>query len=335
MRIRALRVAAIATFTLGAAGLLGCSKTQPAGSGAGKIEGAAASALDTLPQETAVVVGFSWTKFKESKLYGMLQSVLPEESKQQLQQFKDTCNIDFLSDVHSIIIASGGNMDRDRSLMLFKGNWDEDKVSKCAAAMGPKLGKPVTTTKDGAITTYAVEGEQPVHVAWSGDTAMLTPAAMQGDKTYLADLLKQKSTLKANKAFMDILAKTDTAATFYAAAIPPENAEMSQMMGQMTGGSEKLTAGWITVKLGKDLDAYGGMRFATDAEAKSVAERMNKELDGARADTTAGEYLKSLTVTQTGTDVAFKWVLSEQQVDQLLEMAKQMLPMLGMMFGGG
>jgi hypothetical protein len=48
-----------------------------------------------------------------------------------------------------------------------------------------------------------------------------------------------------------------------------------------------------------------------------------------------GQYLKTLTVGATGSEVTFTVALTEQQVDQLLEMAKQMLPMLGMMLGGG
>ena len=39
-------------------------------------------------------------------------------------------------------------------------------------------------------------------MAWQGDTLMLTPAAMEGDKTYLADMLKQKSSIKENAPFM-------------------------------------------------------------------------------------------------------------------------------------
>ncbi len=316
------------------AALLVTACQKGAGTGGGKIEGAAASALDRLPKETGLVVGFSAARFRDTKLFGMLQGNLPEESKKVLDEVKQTCQLDFLNDLDSVIVASGGNMDKDRTLMLIKGKWDEDKVGKCAAAEGAKHTK-VTVTKDGPITTYSVEGENPVHVAWSGDTALVTPAAMQGDKTYLSDLLKQKGTVKDNAAFMDILGKCDTGATFFAAILPPENSEMTNTMSKMTGGNEKLKAGWISVRLGKDLDAFGGMRFATDAEAKTVADKMNQELETGRTDPSAGEYLKSLTVTPQGPDVTFKMTLTEKQVDQLTDMAKQMIPMLGMMLGGG
>jgi len=303
------------------------------GAGAG---GATASAMDKLPKETSVLVGFSWAKFKDSKLFTMLQSAVPEQSKAELQKLKDDCQVDFMNDLDSLLVASGGNMEKDRTLIFVKGKWDEDKINKCATAMGQKENKKITSAKDGAITTYQVEGEQPVHVAWQGDTIVLTPAAMEGDKTYLADMLKQKSSIKENAPFMEILGKVDTGSTLWAAVlVPPDNAELAGMTNKMTGGTEKLQAGWLSLKLGKDLDCNGGMRFGNEAEAKTVAEKLTKELEGAKADPTAGEYLKSLTVAQAGNEVTFKLALSEAQVDKLLEMAKQMLPMLGMMMGGG
>lgn len=337
MRIRALRtVAAVAATALLAFAGSACQKGGGAGGG-GKIEGAAASALDSLPKETGMVVGFSWQKFKGTKFFDMIQSSMPPEGKTQLQEFKDVCNIDFLNDVDSVIIAGGGNVDKDRVLVLVKGKWDEAKVSKCANDMGPKKGKKVTVTKDGAITTYAVEGESnPVHVAWSGDTMLLTPASMQGDKTYLADLLKVKSTVKDNKPFMDILGKVDTSATFYAAILPDPGSEAANGLGQATGGTEKMTAGWLTMNLAKDLNVNGGMRFGTDAEAAAVSKRMTDGIAQAKNDANVGPYLANLTVAQAGSDVNVKLSLTEQQIDQLLAMAKQMLPfVLGSALGGG
>jgi hypothetical protein len=330
MRIRSISFLTVAALMLTAAA---CQKG--AGGGSGKVEGAAAAALPSLPKETSLVFGFNMGKFRSSKLFAMAQDAVPAEGKATLQQFKENCSIDFMNDIDSVVAAGGGNMDKDRVLVLVKGKWDEAKIGKCAGAMGPKLGKNVTVAKDGAVTTYTAEGEQPVHVAWSGDTAMVTPASMEGDKTYLADLLKQKSTVKDNPAFLEILGKADTTATMYAAILSPETGEVADGLNRMTGGSEKVKAAWFSLNLGKDLNANGGMRLASEAEAKAVAERMNKELEGAKADQNMGQYLKTLTVGATGSEVTFTVALTEQQVDQLLEMAKQMLPMLGMMLGGG
>lgn len=327
----------IRSFSLmtAAALMLTAPACQKGAGGGGKVEGAAADALPSLPKETSLVFGINLGKFRDSKLFGMLQGAIPAEGKTQLQQFKDTCNIDFMSDIDSVIVAGGGNMDKDRMLVLVKGKWNEDKVGKCAAAMGPKMGKNITVAKDGAVTTYTEEGQHPVHIAWSGDTAMLTPASMQGDKTYLADLLKQKSTVKDNPGFMEVFGKADTGATLFLAVLAPESGQMADGLNKMSGGTEKVKAAWFSLHLGKDLDANGGMRLSSDAEAKAVADRFTKELEGAKKDPNMGQYLKSLAVTTAGSEVGIKIALSEKEVDQLLEMAKQMLPMLGMMLGGG
>jgi hypothetical protein len=328
----------MAVLSVGAVAGTACQKGGGggAGGGAAAVQGAAASALDNLPKETGMVVGFSWKKFKDSKIFGMIQENIPPEGKTQLQQFKDTCNIDFLNDIESVIIGGGGNVDKDRVVVLVKGKWDEAKVSKCATDMGPKQGKKVTTTKDGAITSYAVEGENTVHVAWAGDTMILTPASMQGDKTYLADLLKVKSTVKDNKPFMDVLGKADSSATFYAALLPDPGSEAATSLSQATGGTEKLTAAWLSINLGKDLNVNGGGRFATDAEAAAVVKRLNDGIAQAKNDPNAGPYLSSIAVSQAGPELSLKLSLTEQQVDQLLAMVKQMLPFIaGGMLGGG
>jgi hypothetical protein len=330
-----MRIRSISFLTVAAVMLTAAACQKGAGGGGGSVQGAAASALPSLPKETSLVFGLNLGKFRDSKLFGMLQTAIPEEGKKQLQEFKADCQIDFMTDVDSLVVAGGGNMDKERVLILVKGKWGEDKVNKCAATMGPKKGKPITVAKDGTITTYTTEGEQPVHIAWSGDTAMTTPAAMEGDKTYLSDLLKQKTTVKDNPAFMEVLGKADTSATLYVAVLSPETGEVADGLNRMSGGSEKVKAAWFSMNLGKDLNAWGGMRLASDAEAKAVADRMTKELEGAKADPNMGEYVKALAVTTSGPEVTFKLALTEAQVDKLMEMAKQMLPMLGMMLGGG
>jgi hypothetical protein len=318
---------------------LACSKgTGGVGGVAGggsKLEGPAASAMDVLPRETGLVFGFSWTSFKQTNFYPMLTSALPKEGADRLAEIKQTCGIDVMNDLESIIVGSGGNLDQSRMLILVKGKWNEDKASKCAAAMGPKMGKPVATAKDGNITTYTVEGEQPVHVGWSGDTMVLTPAAMEGDRTYLADMLKQTATVKDNKPFMDLLGKVDTSATLWAAVLPPPDSDMTTSLQQLTGGTEKVTGGWMSLKLTSRLETFGGVRMASEAEAKTVHDKMAQELEGARKNPQMGEFLKSATVTQAGSDVNLRLTLDEAQMTKLSDMLKQMLPMLGMMLGGG
>jgi hypothetical protein len=317
----------------------GCNKGGGGGipgasGGAGKLEGSASSALDLVPKDTGLVFGFNWGKFKGSKFYDMLITAIPAEGKKTLDEFKASCSIDYLNDLDSVVFASGGNMDKSRALIIVKGNWNEDKVAKCATAMGEKKGKKITVAKDGNITSYTPAGEKTVHVGWVGDMLVLTPSSMEGDKAFLSDVLKKTSSVKDNKPFMDLLGKTDTSATMYAAFLPPPDSEAAGSLGKMTGGTEKMAGGYITLKLGKDLDINAGVRFATDADAKSVTERARKEFDSAKKNPQAAEFLKNASVAQSDKDMVVKINLDSAQLDKLTEMAKQMIPMLGMMLPG-
>lgn len=297
-------------------------------SGGGKLEGAASAATDILPKETGLVFGFSWSSFKDSAFYPMVTSALPKESTDVLKQVKDTCGIDALSDLKSIVIGGGGNLDQSRLLILVNGNWNDDKLTKCATAMGPKMGKEVTTAKDGNITTFTAKGEPPAHVGWVGDTMVITPTAMEGDKTYLTDMLKPKASVKDNKAFMDLFGKVDTSSTLYGAVLPPPDSDMAKAVQQMTGGQEKLAGAWMSLKVTKRLDAAIGLRMASDADAKSVTDKLNQQLEGMRKNPQAGEFLKAASVTQSGTDVNVKLALDEAQLSKLMDMMKNMMPMI-------
>src|SRR5688572_27954897 len=103
MRIRSMNNVMIALSV--AVAEFGACKKGGGGIGTAGVESAASSSMDRLPKETSVLVGFSWSKFKDSKLYTMLQTSLPEQSKTELQKFKDACQIDFMNDVDSVTVA--------------------------------------------------------------------------------------------------------------------------------------------------------------------------------------------------------------------------------------
>src|SRR5262249_35607882 len=160
----------------------------------------------------------------------------------------------------SVVIAAGPGMDKSKVVIVVKGNWNEDKVAKCATAMGEKKGKKIAVAKDGNITTYTTEGEHPVHVGWVDNKAVLTPSGMHGDKPYLTEVLKKASTVKDNKEFMDLFNKSDSAGTIYGALVATP--DMAGSLGSATGGTEKLTGAYFTLKLASGLDFNAGLRFA-------------------------------------------------------------------------
>ncbi len=60
-------------------------KGKPAGDSA-KAPAAAGGVFDSLPADTGLVVGFSWSKFKDTNYFKMLEELIPAEGKGMLVQ---------------------------------------------------------------------------------------------------------------------------------------------------------------------------------------------------------------------------------------------------------
>jgi hypothetical protein len=338
-RIRGwLTLACAASLVVACSKSGGGSGTGAAGAGSGATPPAAqAGPLDLIPKDATAVVGVSWSKFKGTKFYNMMMANLPASAKTDFDAMKQACGIDAMTALDSITVGVVGNLDKTaRVVLIAKGDWTRDKIKQCAPAIAEKKGKKLTITDEGDITSYAIEGEKTVNIGWSGDLAVITPQSAEGDKTYLSDILKKASSVKDNKPLSDLLAKTNSSGTLYGALLPAPGSDAAAQMNKMTNGTEKLIGAYGTIKLASDLDVNFGMRFATDAEAKSVADRLSKELDTAKQSPQGGPFLSKAAVKAEATDTVFTLALDEKQLDQLTEMLKQVAPMmLPMMLGAG
>jgi hypothetical protein len=78
-----------------------------------------------------------------------------------------------------------------------------------------------------------------------------------------------------------------------------------------------------------------GARFASDADAKTQADKFSKQLETSKTDATSGPYLKTAKIEAKGSDVLFSINLDEKQVDELVAKLKDILPLLLMGMGGG
>ena len=302
-----------------------CSKAGP-----GKASGAAGSALDILPKETAVVFGFNAAKFRESKLWGMGTGMMPAEAKTQLETIKTSCGIDVLNDFESIIVAADSTMSEDKVVIIVKGKWEEDKVNGCVGPLGEKMGqKKILVEKKDKITAYAPEGEtKKINVHWlDKNTMLLTGKSAEGDVTFLNDIIARKSSIKDNKELMALVDKADTSATMWAAGWMPGHESLTGMSAQMqTEKKEVAQGGYLSLQFGKSMDANMALRF--DQAANGVVDKASKELEGAKANPQVGKFLNNAKVSADGNDMVFSVKLDEKQVDELMAMAQQALPML-------
>jgi hypothetical protein len=317
--------------------VVACNKGGGGGPSAGNVTSEASSALDFLPKDTSVAIGINPKKLKDSKYYSQLVNNMPAEAKDALTQAKTSCGLDWQNDFDSIVVGTGGNMDKERAVILVKGDWDHDKLAKCATVFAEKKGKKLTVTKEGELTVVQAEGEKPVYLAWPAKgTLMLTGTSAKGDKVLLTDLMKKASSVKENKDFVALLNSTDTSSSVWGAYQVPAADAQTAMQNLNPGGTQKLLGVYGSLQLAKDLKATIGLRV--DSDPKPVADKLNAKLDEGRkqAPPQFADLMKGVTISSAANDVLVKISLTEQQLDQIVQMVGQYLPMMmGGMGGAG
>jgi hypothetical protein len=316
------------TALLASLALVGaCKKT-----GAGGASGAAGAVTDILPKDTGFVVGFSVSKLKNTKLWETVSKKAMEdpEVKGGMDEMKTECGMDPMAVVDSVMISGSEDMNEDKMLVSLTGSFDEKKVNDCLTKMlKKKENKTVTITKDGAMSVYAVEGEEKkLYAAWLGSSQVVISADKTG--AYLKDALAKKSSIKDNAMLSGLMKDVDWGALVHGAGIIPNTGEAAGAFGMM--GGKKPDGAYANVHYTKDLDATIGLRFAADADAKATADQINKELEGQKGQPMVGDFLKGVKVSANGKDTVVKVALTEAQINQLISMAEMFM---GGMGGGG
>jgi hypothetical protein len=311
-----------------------------AGGGAGGAPAgtAAASALDAFPASTAGLVGVNIGKITSSKLWNQFGAKLleDEETKANFAMLKEKCGADPLTDVQSVVIGIPDTGDNENVVVLVKGKFDEPKMVKCATALAEKEGKKVSFKTEGKITEITTEGEEKkAYLGWAAsDAVIIVPKAMEGDKAALEAVLNLKTTAKSNKDLEPLVGKVNTGETIWVAM------SMTGKIGESMASSEgpKPAAAWGTIAHQKDLNIDAGLRFANEKDAKDFADKMNKELEGAKAGggmpPSVGEIASGVKVEAKGSDVSIKIAISEAQLDKVIAELGPLIPMLMGGLGG-
>jgi hypothetical protein len=310
-----------------------CKKDGSGASGAGgkgKTVGAAKSALEIFPEDTAFVLGVNISKLTGSKLWQTFSPMFMADAKEDLGKLKDACGLDPLVDIKSFAAGTNADMDSEKAVLVVQGSFDEAKITKCVTAMAEKEGKKASIKTEGKISAITAEGEsKTMYIGWAAsDTIVVTRAALEGDKTSLAALFEGKSSAKNNKDLAAVMGKVDTGSTLWMAATVT-----GKLKSQMdTGDDPQPVAGWANIEYTKELKVSAGGRFANEKDAKAMGDKANKELESVKSDPKMGPYLKTLKVEAKGADLSINMSLDEEQVDKLVQ---EVLPMLMMMGMGG
>src|SRR5215831_1789619 len=233
------------TLACAASLIVACNKSGGGGSGGTSVAPGApvvqAGPIDLIPKDASVVLVVNWSKFKGTKFHNLLVGAIPASSKADLDIIKQACNFDVLSGIDSLTVGVIGNLDKTaRTVTVAKGDWTRDKIKSCAPAVAEKKGKKMTVTDEGDISSYAIEGQKTVSIGWAGDLMVMTSQSLEGDKTFLSDVLKKSSSVKSNATMSDLLKKTDSAGTLYFAVVPTPGSEMADSFCNDTAATEKM-----------------------------------------------------------------------------------------------
>lgn len=337
MRRISMTVAAALAALLVTGGMVGCKKDGGSAGGAekGKPAGAAASALDVMPATTAGLGGLNVKKLVASKLWKEYGTKLLNEGevKSNLEKLKAGCGFDPAADIDSVVMGADGNMEESSLVVIIKGNFNADKMIKCATVAAEGEGKKVTGKTEGKITTLTAEGEdKSLYIGWiADDTMLVVPEAIdKGDKALLEKILAGGTSAKSNAALSALMGNVNTGETVWAAADlsqAPKAGEAFEQLGAKPAGM------WINLGYQTDLSMEVGLRFASADEAKKVTEMMDKQLKEGlqQASAMLGDMSNAGKVEAKGNDCVITIKLTGEQIDKVIGMVG---PMLGGMLPG-
>jgi hypothetical protein len=308
----------------------GGKKTLPKG----KLEGLAKTAVAQVPEDTAVMFGISWSNAKESRLYPKIVETMQKEPETagRLATLEEVCGLDLRRELDSIVVANNAEMQEKTAVVFLKGNWDETHANECVSAYWEKkFFHKIVASKEGNLTTYAVDGENPKMYAWwpTPDTAILAPKNLR-ERTFLTEFVGGQSSVKNNKAFMELLERVDTTATWWLAMSGTSNPGFQNAFAQVIEGGDARPLGlYASVDISNGLLAVIGLRFGAERDAKAIAQKAQGELRAAQDDEDYKKYLRRVSIKTIDKDVVVKAELDENDLEELVTAFEEYLPTLG------
>jgi hypothetical protein len=298
----------------------------------GKLDGLAKTAVAQAPEDTAILFGLSWASAKESRVYPKLVETMAKEPETagRLSTLEDVCGLDVKRELDSLVVSNNAEMEEKTAVLFIKGNWDEARANECVSAYWErKFFHKVVASKDGNLTTYAVDGDNPKMYAWwpTSDTAMFAPKNLR-DKTFITDVAGGQSSVRNNKAFMELLARVDTTATFWL-AMSATPALQSALGAVIEGGDAQPLGLYSSVDISNGLKLVLGIRFAAERDAKTIAQKGLAELAIWRDDEGWEEFLRRVAVNAVGRDVVLKWEMDAATLEKFIGVWDDSLPKLG------
>ncbi len=295
-----------ALFAAAALAAGGCKKDEKK-----KTEGApateASSAFALIPSTAKMVVGVNFDRITSSALYKRFKPMIDENASQELTKLKAYCGLDPMEEVDSLTFAIIDAEAED--MVVLVDGLERETLNKCAqgAAAEANDDKTFAVANDGDVTTITSDGEPMAFIWLDNDTFIGGP---KYDSTKLAALKSNKDSLQSSAAFMQLASTVDTKAAVW-----------SVVKGDVAEGPVSFQSATFDLDLSQGIDIDAKATMTEASEAQSMVTQMNQQLEAVKA-TPVGKYLSKLSVQANGQDIVLDLVMSDSDVNELIETAK-------------
>jgi hypothetical protein len=222
------------------------------------------AALDRVPKDYGVVISINVDRAKGSALFKEAWTMAAKnpEMQKNLDMLKAQANFEFTRDVKTLTIGINGNNAGNadpQMVLLVEGKFDVKKIGAFAKTQG----KTVADANYSGINYITIDDGE---MAVMGNYMVVTQKG--GMKTAI-DVNKGKAqSLKANAAFMKLLAATDVAKDLWAVVLIPAQHQPT-IKAQIGHGVDGFGA---SVDVAKGLKSKINVSTATEAAAKALAD---------------------------------------------------------------
>ena len=301
------------------------STTGDKGDKATPVAVAGGDDLALLPVDSELVMGINFAQLQQSALWKQYSPKLMDKISTDLADFKADCGFDPLDAFKSVTIGMkglGGQMpdgvivvhgpEKAKSLACF------DKMKAKAAAKGTEI------TVDGDVVLMKDKNGGNTAFTFVNDTTMVGVIGNNATKDAVLAAAKGVSTLKSSPSFVEMFSKINTGDSIWGLA--NGNSPAFSKMGGI-GLKPKAIFGSVNVTDGLTLD----MRIRTEKpdDAKSFVTTMQGQINNPQVK----QMFDKLDVSQDGADMKIAVAMSNQKLQQLIQMVGGMMG--GMMGGGG
>jgi len=301
--------------------------TAPSGdkNAATPVAVAGADDLALLPVDSEMVMGLNFAQLQQSALWKQFSPKIMEKAASGLADFKAACGFDPLEAVKTVSMGLKGLGGTAPDGVIVVHGPEKGKVMACIDKAKAKAAeKGSTITVDGDVFTVKDKNGDNSAFTFVNDSTLIGTIGTMGTKDGVLAAAKGQSALKSSATFVEMYSKINTSDSLW--LLMNGNSPAFSKMGSM-GVKPKAIFGSVNVTDGLTVDMR--IRLGTPDEAKQLVTMLQGQINNPQVK----QMFDKLDVVQDGSDAKFGVAMSNQKLQQLIQMVGGMMG--GMMGGGG